>query len=61
MLDALWRLVGSLVSLAGRILAGIIGLLLLILGAVLCLTVIGAVIGVPLVILGVLLLVRCLF
>ncbi|OPL17883.1 MAG: hypothetical protein AVO35_08370 [Candidatus Aegiribacteria sp. MLS_C] len=61
MLDALWRLVGRLVSLAGRLLSGTIGLVLLVLGAVLCLTVIGAAIGIPLVILGVLLLVRSLF
>jgi hypothetical protein len=57
----LWKLVSRLLSLTGRLLAGIVGLVCLVIGVLLSLTVIGAIIGVPLLVLGVLLIVRCLF
>ncbi|MBN2587013.1 MAG: hypothetical protein JXA64_10295 [Candidatus Fermentibacteraceae bacterium] len=58
---AVWKLISGLLSLTGRVLAGIIGLVLLVLGIIFCLTVIGSVVGIPLLILGILLLVRCFF
>jgi hypothetical protein len=58
---ALWKLITSILGLTGRLLAGIIGTVFIILGAVLCITVIGAIAGIPLIIIGVLLVIRCLF
>lgn len=60
-LELVWSLVGSLLNLAGRLFAGIIGLVLILLGVVLSLTVIGSIIGIPMLVLGILLVVRCLF
>lgn len=57
----LWRLVAFILELTGRILGAVLGLLLLIAGILLSLTVIGAIIGVPLIILGGLLMVRAIF
>jgi len=58
---ALWRLVTFVLRATGRLLCGVLGLALMIVGAVLSLTVVGAPVGVPLVLLGVLLVVRALF
>ncbi len=58
---ALWRLIAGILSLTGRILGIILGLVLVIGGFVLSLTIIGAVVGIPLIILGLLLMVRGLF
>jgi hypothetical protein len=58
---ALWKLITGILGLTGRLVAGIIGTLFIVLGAVLCMTVIGAIVGVPLIIIGVLLVIRCLF
>jgi len=59
------KLVGGLISLilnvTGRFAAVIIGLVLMLVGVPLILTVIGAVIGIPLVLLGFILVVRGLF
>jgi hypothetical protein len=58
---ALWRLLGSILELTGRVVGVVLGLVLLILGIVISLTVVGAVVGAPLAILGLLLVVRGLF
>jgi hypothetical protein len=58
---ALWRLLAAILNLTGRLIGALLGLVLLIGGFVLSLTVIGAVIGIPLIILGLLLMVRSLF
>ena len=50
-----------LIKLVGRLIASLIGLAILIVGIVLCATVIGAIIGIPLVIFGFLLMVRGIF
>jgi hypothetical protein len=50
-----------LIKLVGRLVASIIGLAILIVGIVLCATVVGAVVGIPLAIFGFLLVVRGLF
>jgi hypothetical protein len=48
----IWKLVGTPVETAGRLLAVVIGLVLVILGVVLSLTIVGAIIGVPLIVTG---------
>jgi hypothetical protein len=58
---AVGRLITWILGLTGRLIAGIIGTIFILTGAVLCLTVIGGLIGIPLIILGVLLVIRCLF
>jgi hypothetical protein len=58
---ALWRLLGFILELTGRILGVVIGLVLVIVGIVVSLTVVGAVVGVPLIALGFLLMVRGIF
>lgn len=58
---ALWDLIAWLVMLVGRLLAVVLGAILMILGVVLSLTVIGACLGVPVAALGFLLILRGLF
>jgi hypothetical protein len=58
---AIWKLVIGIVAGTGRLVAVILGLVLLIVGAVLTATAIGAIVGIPLIILGLLLMVRGLF
>jgi hypothetical protein len=58
---ALWRLIAKLVELVGRLAAFAIGVALLIAGALLTITVIGAIVGVPLAAIGLLLIARSLF
>jgi hypothetical protein len=57
----LWNLVAEIVKLTGRLVAVIIGLLLMVAGVLLTVTVVGALLGVPLLIVGFLLVVRGLF
>ena len=58
---AVWRLITGIVELTGRLLAVLLGLLLMIVGTLLTLTIIGAVVGIPLLIVGFLLIIRGLF
>lgn len=58
---ALWRLVTGILELTGRLLAIVIGIVLIIVGVIASLTVLGAIIGVPLALFGFLLLLRGLF
>jgi hypothetical protein len=58
---ALWRLVGFVLELTGRVVAAVLGLVLVIAGILISLTVIGAVLGIPLVLLGFMLMVRAIF
>jgi hypothetical protein len=55
---AVWDLVVWIVNLTGRLIAMLLGLVFLIVGVILTLTVVGAVIGIPLVAFGILLMVR---
>ncbi len=57
----MWRFFAKMVRLMGRAMAAILGLLIMILGVVLTVTLVGAVVGLPLVIFGFLLIVRALF
>jgi hypothetical protein len=58
---ALWKLVSGIVEFTGRIVAVILGLVLMIVGVVISLTIVGAIIGIPLVVVGFLLTLRGLF
>ena len=58
---AIWHLVEIILQLTGRVLAVVLGLVLMVAGALVSLTVIGAIIGVPLFIIGLLLVFRGLF
>ena len=54
----IWNFVAFIITLTGRLLAVILGILLMIVGAILTVTVIGAILGIPLIIIGLLLVVR---
>lgn len=58
---ALWRLVTWFLAATGRLVAILIGFLLMAVGVVLKATVIGAIIGIPMGLLGLLLVIRGLF
>ena len=58
---ALWRLIAGIVELTGRLVAVILGVVLMIVGVIVSLTVVGAVIGIPLAVVGFLLMLRGLF
>ena len=57
----IWRLVIGIAALTGRIVGAVVGLVLMISGIVISLTVIGAIVGIPLAIFGFMLIVRSLF
>ena len=57
----LWRLVIWIIEATGRLIGAILGLVLMIVGVLLTLTVIGAIIGIPLIIFGFMLIMRSLF
>lgn len=58
---ALWRLVATIIEIAGRLVGIILGVVLMIVGALLTATVIGAIVGIPLAVFGLLLVMRGLF
>ncbi|MBN2388664.1 MAG: hypothetical protein JXB85_16725 [Anaerolineales bacterium] len=58
---ALWKLVVGVVALTGRLVAVVLGLVFLIVGVLLSVTIIGAIIGVPFIVFGFMLIVRGLF
>ncbi len=58
---AIWRLVTFVFELTGRLLAVVIGIVLMIVGVLISFTVIGAILGIPLAIFGFLLTMRGLF
>jgi hypothetical protein len=57
----IWRLVVGIIELTGRIVGAVLGLVLMIVGVIVSLTIVGLVIGAPLVVFGILLVVRSLF
>jgi len=58
---ALWRFITWIVRLTGRLIAIILGFALIIIGAVLCITVILLPVGIPMIVFGFLLTMRGLF
>ena len=58
---ALWKLLATIVELTGRLVAMILGIVLMIVGVLVSLTIVGAIVGIPLAIVGFLLLLRGIF
>jgi len=58
---AIWKLVVGIVAATGRLVAVILGLVFLMVGVVLTVTVVGAIVGIPFIVFGLLLTVRGLF
>jgi hypothetical protein len=58
---ALWRLIVGIVEFTGRLVAVVLGFVLLVVGSILTVTVIGAILGVPLLFVGLLLVLRGIF
>ena len=54
----LWNFIVYIVMLTGRVMAVVLGLLLILVGGILTVTLIGAIIGIPILIIGVLLVIR---
>jgi len=58
---AIWDLITWILQLTGRLVAAILGLVFMIVGVILTVTVIGAVVGIPFVVFGFALMVRSIF
>jgi hypothetical protein len=58
---AVWKLIAVIFEMTGRLLAMILGIVLMLVGVLISLTVIGAIIGIPLAIVGFLLFIRGIF
>ena len=58
---AIWRLIALIIEITGRLIGAVLGLVLMIAGVVLTITIVGAIIGVPLIIFGLMLTIRSLF
>ena len=58
---ALWKLVATIFELTGRFVAMVLGLVFLVVGGLLCLTIVGAIVGIPLMVIGAMLIVRGMF
>lgn len=57
----LWRLISFVVETVGILMGLLVGFILMVVGAVLCLTVIGSVVGLPLLFIGVLITLRAIY
>jgi len=58
---AIWRLVVLIISMTGRLIGAVLGLVLMIAGLLVSLTIVGAIVGIQLIIFGFLLVMRSLF
>ena len=58
---ALWRFLAVIVELTGRFVAMVLGIVFIVVGVIVSLTVIGAIVGLPLALVGLLLFLRGLF
>lgn len=58
---ALWKLLAVIVELTGRLVAMILGIVLIIVGVLVSLTIVGAIVGIPLAIVGLLLFMKGIF
>jgi hypothetical protein len=58
---ALWRLLATIVELTGRFLAMVLGLVFIVVGVLISLTVIGAIVGIPMAVIGLLLFLKGIF
>jgi hypothetical protein len=58
---ALWRLITTIVEMTGRFVAMILGLVFILVGVIVSLTIVGAIVGIPLAMVGILLFLRGIF
>jgi hypothetical protein len=58
---ALWKLIAVIVELTGRFVAMVLGIVFIVVGVIVSLTIVGAIVGIPLAIIGLLLLLRGIF
>ncbi|HEY3343287.1 MAG TPA: hypothetical protein VGJ97_00065 [Anaerolineaceae bacterium] len=58
---ALWRLLAGIILLTGRLVALVLGVVFMLVGIILTITVVGAILGIPLLIFGFLLILRGFF
>jgi hypothetical protein len=58
---ALWKLIAVIVELTGRFVAMVLGIVFIVVGVIVSLTIVGAIVGIPLAIIGLLLLLRGMF
>lgn len=58
---AIWKLLAVIVELTGRLLAMVLGIVLMIVGILISLTFVGAIVGIPLAIIGLLLFLKGIF
>lgn len=58
---AIWKLLAVIVEMTGRFVAMVLGIVLIIVGVIVSLTIIGAIVGIPLAVIGLLLLLRGIF
>jgi hypothetical protein len=58
---ALWKLLAVIVEMTGRFAAMVLGIVFIVVGVLVSLTIVGAIIGIPLAIIGLLLLLRGMF
>lgn len=57
----IYQITVSILKITGCLLGAILGLVILVVGVLLCVTIIGAILGVPLIILGFMMMVRSIF
>ena len=58
---AIWKLLAVIVELTGRFVAMVLGIVLIIVGILISLTIVGAIVGIPLAVIGLLLLLKGIF
>jgi len=58
---ALWKLLSVIVEMTGRFVAMVLGIVFIVVGVIVSLTIVGAIVGIPLAIVGLLLLLRGIF
>jgi hypothetical protein len=58
---ALWKFLATIIELTGRFVAILLGVVLMVAGALLCLTIVGAIVGIPLILFGAMLTLRGIF
>lgn len=58
---AIWRLLAIIVEMTGRFVAMVLGIVLVIVGVIVSLTIVGAIVGIPLALVGLLLFFRGIF
>ena len=58
---AIWQLLATIVGLTGRFVAMVLGLVFIIVGVIVSLTVVGAIVGIPMAIIGLLLFLKGIF